>query len=555
MRSWLPAGVLPVFLVASVAAAEAPTPPDSRPSVLLIVVDDLGYSDLGVTGGEIRTPNLDALARSGLLLTSFLVSPACSPTRAMLLTGVDTHPAGLGTMAGEADEGQRGRPGYEGQLSDRVVSVATLLRAAGYHTYMAGKWHLGMEDRLGPHRQGFERSFALLQGGASHFQDAAPITERGAPPAYREDGREVSLPAGFYSTEHFTDRLIDQIRGGLADGRPFFAYAAYTSPHWPLQAPDAELDRYAGAYDAGYDALRAQRFSSARRLGLVPPEAPLPPRTPFAPAWDSLAPDAKRREARTMEVYAAMVENLDRHVGRLLQFLRDAGRYESTLVLFFSDNGPEGNPIGRLRTNADWIPRRFDNRLERLGREGSYAWLGPGWAQATTPFRLWKSFPTEGGVRVPAIVRFGANARRGVASAPVSVAEVAPTLLELAGARHPGSTHEGRPVAPLEGRSLVPFLMGHSEAVHGDDFTFGWELFGRRALRQGDWKVVWLYPPYGPGRWELFDLARDPLESRDLAAAEPERLAVLVRAWDAYAARNGVVLPTRDMGYAIEPAP
>ena len=543
-----------VLLTAAATAVDA-APGASRPNLLLIVADDLGYTDLGVTGGEIRTPHLDALARSGLLLTSFLVSPACSPTRAMLLTGVDTHPAGLGTMAGEADANQKDQPGYEGSLSDRVVSVATLLKGVGYHTYVAGKWHLGMEDRLGPRARGFERSFVLLPGGASHFADAAPLTQGAEPAPYREDGRAVTLPAGFYSTSHFTDKLIEYLRGGLADGRPFFAYAAYTSPHWPLQVPDAELERYRGVYDQGYDVLRARRFAHAQRLGIVPAGATEPGRTRFARAWQELVPDEKLRQARAMEIYAAMVENLDHHVGRLLQFLKDAGQYENTLVLFFSDNGAEGNPIDRLRTNAAWIPKRFDNSLGNLGRLNSYAWTGPGWSQAATPFRLWKGFPTEGGVRVPAIVRFGAGARRGVASVPVSVKDVVPTLLELAGARHPGATHEGRPVTPLEGRSLVPFLERESETVHGADFTMGFELFGRRALRQGDWKIVWLYPPYGPGRWELFDLARDPTESHDLAAAEPERLAGLIRAWDAYAARNKVVLPTRDMGYAIEPEP
>jgi arylsulfatase len=534
--------------------SEASPPTPARPNVLLIVADDLGYTDLGVLGSEIRTPHLDALARSGLLLTSFLVSPTCSPTRAMLLSGADTHPAGLGTMAGTADDNQKGRPGYEGFLSDRVVSVATLLRDAGYHTYMAGKWHLGMDEHQGPHRRGFERSFALLPGGASHFADAAGLFEKHPQAPYREDGREVGLPAGFYSTAHYTDKLIEYIRGGLADGRPFFAYAAYTSPHWPLQLPDAELDRYRGAYDQGYDALRVRRFESAKRLGVVSAAA-VPQRTPFARAWDALAPEQKRREVRAMELYAAMVENLDHHVGRLLQALRDCGRYDDTLVLFFPDNGAEGNQIGRMETNADWIPKRFDNSLANLGRVNSYAWLGPAWAQAVTPFRLWKAFPTEGGVRVPAIVRWGAGERRGLESAVVTVKDVAPTLLELAGARHPGASFEGRAVAPLEGRSMLPFLRGDTATVHGSDFTMGWELFGRRALRRGDWKIVWLFEPYGPARWGLFDLASDPLESKDLAGTHEDELAELLRAWDEYAVRNGVILPTRDMGYGLESLP
>jgi arylsulfatase len=383
---WLLASsaAFPTHAAASPPAVQVPL----RPDVLLIVADDLGHSDLGVLGSEIRTPNLDALAREGLLLTSFLVSPACSPTRAMLLTGADAHAAGLGTMAGEAAENQKGRPGYEGRLSDGAVTIATRLSRAGYHTYLSGKWHLGTDEPQGPRAQGFERSFALLPGGASHFADAAPLVEGRDRASYVEDGRETTLPAGFYSSAHITDRLIEQIRGGLADGKPFFAFASYTAPHWPLQVPDADLDLYRGAYDEGWDVLRARRFEAMRKRGIVPRTSPDPPRTRFARAWSALSPDEKRREARKMEIYAAMVENLDRHVGRLLRFLKDAGRYERTLVLFFSDNGAEGNPIDRLRANAAWIPKRFDNSLENLGRPGSYAWLGPGWAQATTPFRL-----------------------------------------------------------------------------------------------------------------------------------------------------------------------
>jgi quinoprotein glucose dehydrogenase len=541
--------------LALLLAAPATAADKARPNVLVIVADDLGYTDLGFLGGEIRTPHLDALARSGLLLTNFLVSPACSPTRAMLLTGVDTHPAGLGTMEGAADTNQKDHPSYKGELSDRVLPITTLLRAAGYHTYVAGKWHLGKDEAHLPPRKGFERSFVLLPGAASHFDDATTVTEDAARAQYREDGREVVPPAGFYSTAAYTDKLIEQIRSGLADGRPFFAYAAYTSPHWPLQVPDAELDRYRGAYDEGYDTLRGRRFEAARRLGIVPANARTPERTRFARPWEALSPDDKRREARVMELYAVMVGNLDHHVGRLLRFLKESGRDDDTLVLFFSDNGAEGNPIDRVGSNAEWIPRRFDNGLANLGRVNSYAWPGPGWAQAGTPFRLWKAFPTEGGVRVPAIVRYGSRGRRGRLDSVVSIKDVAPTVLQLAGVKHPGTSFEGRPIASLEGRSMLPLVTGRAQAVHGPDFTMGWELFGRRALRQGRYKILWLFEPYGPERWELFDVVADPMESKDLAPAQPAKLAELVHAWDAYAARAGVILPTRDMAYARETSP
>ena len=526
---------------------------DAQANILIIVADDLGFLDLGVLGSEIRTPNLDRLARSGLLLTNFQVSPACSPTRAMLLSGTDTHPAGLGTMSGEWGDNQEGMPGYEGFLSDRVVSVASLLRDAGYHTSMAGKWHLGGAEGQGPDSRGFERSFALIPGGASHFSDATWLMDEEGMTPYREDGRDVGLPEDFYSSEHYTDKLIEYMGEGLGRGQPFFAYAAYTSPHWPLQVPDEDLDLYSGAYDEGYDVLRARRFEAAVREGIVPEDMEPPTANAFAASWESLSPFRQRIEAREMELYASMVENLDRHIGRLLRFLEEAGELDKTFVMFFSDNGPEGNPIGGMSTNETWIPTRFDNSYQNMGRLDSYVFYGPGWAQASVaPFRWFKTFPTEGGVRVPAIVRHGALAAGERSDEFVTVKDVAPTLLALAGALPPGRTYRGRSVKPMQGRSILPFLLGGAPSVHSSEAIMAWELFGRRAVRKGTWKAVWLYEPYGREGWELFNLENDPAESRDLAAERPEKLAELLQAWDAYVRDNGVILPSRDMGYAIE---
>jgi len=524
-----------------------------RPNILILVADDLAYSDLGILGSEIRTPNLDSLARDGMILTNFHVSPTCSPTRAMLLSGTDNHPAGLGSMAGHMDENQQGQPGYEGYLPERVVSVASLLRDAGYRTYMAGKWHLGMEEHLGPHRRGFDRSFALLPGGASHFADAVRLTESDKPAPYREDGRSVSLPDDFYSSNFYTDRLIEYIGGGLDEDRPFFVYAAYTSPHWPLQVPDHELDRYRGIYDSGWDELRVSRLSNVKKLGIVDSDMHLPPRLSWVPAWHSLSGEEQRREARKMELFAAMVENLDENVGRLIDFLKEKGEYENTFILFFSDNGAEGNPIQNL-AGRDWLARRFDNSLENMGRRDSYVFYGPGWAQATTaPFRLFKTFPAEGGIRVPAIVRYAGLGLSSPRDATfVSVMDVAPTLLELAGTSHPGNHYEGRQVRPMKGVSILPFLEGASEAVHEADYVMGWELFGRRALRKGDWKLLWLGEIYGDSQWALYNLAEDPAELMDLSNSHPEKLKELLEDWEAYVGENGVILPTRDMGYANE---
>lgn len=541
-------------------AAETPRDGDPRPNFLLIVVDDLGYSDLGFMGSEIRTPNLDALVADGLLLTDFHVSPACSPTRAMLLTGADAHPAGLGTMWEEASSEQEGHWGYEGALSDRVVTVAELLRDAGYHTYLSGKWHLGRGPGKRPTDRGFERAFGPVHGGSSHFSDQLAMFFPGQPTrkaAFEDDGEPAAdLPEDWFSSTGYTDRLMEMIESDRSDDRPFFAFAAYTAPHWPLQAPDDFIDRYRGVYDTGWDALRQARARGLVARGVVPNDRGAE-RLPFVDDWTSLTGAEQRRAARTMEVYAAMVEHLDHEIGRLLAWLDTTGERENTLVLFFSDNGAEGNPVNRIIDDHGWVERTFDNRLENIGRRGSYVFPGPGWAQASTaPFRLFKTFPSEGGTRTPAIIA-GPGVRPGGfedprAEAFATVKDVAPTLLELAGVEHPGTRYGDRPVAAMTGVSMAPLLQGSRDRVHPADAVLGMELFGRRALRRGDWKAMWLYAPYGLGRWQLFDLARDPAETTDLASERPDVLQALLEDWAHFAEANRVILPAADAGYARE---
>lgn len=529
----------------------------ARPNFLIIVADDLGFSDLGLMGSEIRTPALDQLASEGLTLTNFHVAPTCSPTRAMLLTGVDTHPAGLGTMSGEADELQEGQPGYEGKLSKRVVTIATLLRDAGYHTYMVGKWHLGAGEGEGPTDRGFERSFGPARGGASHFKDqlkmffSSPEDERAT---YLEDGVTVDrLPDDFFSSNFYADKLISQIRSGINDDRPFFAYAAFTAPHWPLQAPEDYINRYAGVYDQGYDVLRRARVAALKELGIIPTTTAPSQRVPWEDSWASLGDEERAFSARRMEIYAAMVENLDFNIGRLLDYLKATNQYENTLIYFFSDNGAEGNLVNRIVENYQWVEERFDNSLENIGREGSYVFTGPGWAQASTaPFRFYKGFPSEGGTRVPAIVASGGITTLGRSNTFVSVKDLAPTVLDYAGVARPGTSYRGRKTAPIEGESMAPLLRGAAQQVHDENYTMGWELFGRRAIRRGNWKIVWIYAPYGDSRWWLFNLSSDPAETTDLGSQHPQKLAELLDAWNDYAAANGVVLPAADSGYGKE---
>jgi len=515
-----------------------------RPNILLIVADDLGYTDMGAYGSEIRTPNLDNLAAEGLLLTDFYAAPTCSPTRAMLLSGTDHHLAGLGTMYGGWDTNQVDQRGYEAHLNQDVVSVSSILRDSGYHTYMAGKWHLGGAPELQPPSRGFEQSFYLVQGGASHFSDRQGLTEP-VVVEYLENGEVTALPADFYSTTYYTDKMIGYIDQNRADGNPFFGYLAYTSPHWPLQVPTEDMDLYKGIYDGGYEKLREIRISRLRALGIIDEATVAAMAPPYITSWQELSADEQKVEARKMELYAAMVENLDRNIGRLINHLKETGEYENTFIMFMSDNGAEGNDIGTLGDNEEWIPRSFDNSLENMGKVNSYIHYGAGWAQASGgPFRDYKSFVSEGGIKVPAIIHYADLDYDGdMDEEMMSVKDLAPTLLELANTQHPGSIYKGREVFPISGKSLLPHLRNQQLPVYDADDINGWELFGRQAIRQGSWKMVTQAPPFGNGKWQLFNLDDDPAETSDLAAENPGKVAALAVLWQDYKTRNNIILP------------
>jgi arylsulfatase len=527
-----------------------------RPNFLLIVADDLGWSDLGSFGGEISTPNVDAIATSGTRFTGFHTAPTCSPTRSMLLSGVDNHQAGLGSMAETLDGAQAGRPGYEGYLSDRVASIAELLQQGGYRTLMSGKWHLGLTPKQGPAARGFERSYALLQGLGNHFGADQNAAWRAidAAPTYRDNGRVVSYPKGRYSADYFTDRLIGFLKEGAKDKRPFFAYLPYSTPHWPIQAPPEVIAKYKGRYDAGYEALRDARLKRQKELGLVPADL-VPHVLVDVKPWSSLTSQEKAIEARKMEVYAAMVDRMDQNIGRVVATLKQLGRYEDTVIIFLADNGPEGNVI-EAPHQAVLNPKGaaklgIDNSLGNIGAATSYLGYGPGWAQANSaPSWLVKGYPTEGGTRVTAFAAGPSVVGGRIANGFISVMDVAPTLLDLAGIKQP-ARFAGRAILPIQGRSLAPVLNGSRADVRLPTETVGTELFYRRALRKGDWKAVYLptsgsaYPrkSVGTGMWQLFNVATDPAEVHDLAATEPGKLHELIADWNSYATENGVVLP------------
>lgn len=514
---------------------------DNRPNIVLIVADDLGYSDLGCFGSEISTPNIDALAAAGRIFTGFYTAATCSPTRAMLLAGVDNHQAGLGDMAERmvSVPEEWGQPGYEGYLNDRVISFVQLIKETGYRTYMSGKWHLGMTPDRSPMVNGFDKSFALMDAYADHFYPSPEYT------TFWENDKYSSYPGGKFSTDLYTDKILDFLKEDKESDSPFFLYASYTAPHWPLQAPDRYIEKYSDVYNDGYDKLRERRFSGLKKKGLLSDKVTLPALPsmrgnlydisdqPLIP-WDSLNEKEQEIEAKKMEIYAGMVENLDYNIGRIISYLKEVRTFENTLFIFFSDNGASS-----LDANEVYDPL---NPLPYMGTAGSFVAYGPNWAHACSAVnRYYKGYSSEGGIHSPLIIKMPFQTT-GLDVAPefTTVCDIAPTILELAKATYP-TIHKGRPLIPLQGQSMLPFLRGESNAIHEQDFVMGWELFGRAAVRQGPWKIVYIEPPFGTGSFELFNLDTDPAESNNLADTYPEKLEEMLAHWNNYVQENGVI--------------
>lgn len=498
----------PLLLLGACAGAPPQDPKPSRPNIVLILADDMGYSDLGCYGGEIATPNLDALAAGGIRFTQFYNGARCCPTRASLLTGLYAHQAGIGHMTDD-----RGRPSYRGRLSDRCVTLAEALKPAGYRTLLSGKWHVGGARPQWPVDRGFDRSFSLIGGGSNYF-----ALDKGAKLLLDGEPAATPPPGTFYFTDLFTDRAVKFL--DEARGTPFFLYLAYTAPHWPLQAPPEEIAKYRETYKTGWDAIRRARLKKMTDLGIADPRWALSPRDGCVPPWEEAKkPDL---EALKMAVHAAMVDRLDQNVGKVLAKLREMGEWETTLVLFLSDNGasPEEYP----RVTPAIAP----------GPTESFHTLGPPWANVSnTPFRAAKRSTHEGGISTPFIASWPTRIPRGaIAREPAHLVDVLATFVDLSGAPVPAAA------PPLEGRSLLPSLLGKPQ----DERLLFWEHEGNRAVRKGRWKLVSRHKE----PWELYDLDADRTETTDLAAREPGRVAEMTAAWHAWAARCGVV-PFEDL--------
>jgi arylsulfatase A-like enzyme len=512
-----------------------------RPNILYILADDLGYADLGVFGSEIPTPNLDTLAKDGMMLTNFYANMTCSPTRAMVLSGTDNHLAGMGVMGAPTRADQKGKPGYEGYLNFRVASLAELMSDAGYNTYMIGKWHLGDTVQTGPHARGFKRVFASFDG-AAHL---GPWDWRGPQKAkYWDNDKVVNVGEDWYTTRDYTKKMLGFIEKDRAQGKPFFAYMAYTAPHWPLQAPKESIAKFKGWYDEGYEATYAKRFAKQKQLGLVPKDAQPIDNARFSPRWSALKPEEKAVEARHMEIYAAMVSDLDTYVGEVIAYLKKTGQYENTFIMFMSDNGAESGRRDLAKNIQDHVGKEYNHSLENLGSGTSYIMYGANWASVSaTPFFRHKATAFEGGTHVPAFVHYPNKvARASHSDAMGTVMDLLPTFLDLAGTQHPGTRFRGRDVLPPRGVSLMPVLYGKSPAVHPADEIVGMELFGYRSVRQGDWKIVWdQAAPAEKRRWSMFNVKSDFSEQHDLSTTNPDKYTQLQQGWERYARENGVV--------------
>ncbi|MBT5073468.1 MAG: arylsulfatase [Kordiimonadaceae bacterium] len=529
------------------ACAQEQKKQDERPNILLIMADDMGYSDIASFGSEISTPNLDKLASGGLKMSNFHAGPACSITRTMLLSGADSHRSGMGTMYNDQVVNQLGQPGYEGYMNEDVVSVSTLLQDVGYNTYMTGKWHLGYNEEQSPKARGFDQSFVLLQGGSGHFDDRTLMVDF-EKSWFMDNGKRTDWPSGYFSSEFYTDKMIDYMKMGEADDKPFFGYLAYTAPHWPLQAPADYLDKYAGQYDDGYAALTDARLKSMQDLGMIKSGIKtLPPIYPEQDNWENLSEEQKKIKSREMEIYASMVDNMDFHIGRVLDYLEKSGQRENTIIIFMSDNGAAGAGPGQARAfPKEWIEANFDNSYDNMGKINSYIYYGPHWAQASSaPSRLFKGFPTQGGIKVPAIINFPGKIggrEDQFSNEFMTILDLAPTFLELAETKHPGTNYNGRAIFPHIGTSAVSFLNGSLEQLHDENDTVAWELNSRAGVRKGDWKIVKIPGRFGTGEWELFNMVDDPGETNDLSAQNTVKLVELIAAWDKYVIDNGVIM-------------
>lgn len=513
------------------------------PNIVLIVVDDAGLMDFSSYGGEAQTPHIDALGASGVRFTHYHTSPLCATSRAMLLTGLDSHRTGIGTIPEVLTPDQHGQHSYAMRLNPGVLTLADHLRGAGYATFMTGKWHLGRAEGDLPNHHGFDRSFVLDASGADNWEQKSYLPYYDIAPWF-EDGAPATLPEDFYSSEFLVDKMMSYL-ATRDPSQPFFAYIGFQAIHIPVQAPREYTQRYEGVYDQGWHVLQQRRLRRARELGLMPETAPAPDTLSLLQSWQDLLPEQRQDYTRRMMVNAGMLEAMDHHIGRLLSFLKERAEFDNTIFVVTSDNGPEYNDPTKVSTYRLWMSLNdYHDDLEGMGERGSVVAIGPEWAgAASTPGRLFKMSAAQGGLRVPLIMTGPGIQSLNFVAGRSYVHDVTPTLMELAGVSIPQT---------LDGRSLAPILSGAVEQVYQPDEAVGIEVSGNAALFKGGYKLTRNILPYGDGEWRLHDIEEDPAEQNDLSAEKPALKSEMLADYEHYAARVGVIDVPDDFNLAAQ---
>ena len=513
---------LVLFLLLALDASAAPAA--TKPNIIVILVDDMGFADVGCYGSEIPTPNLDKLAADGLRFTHFHNDSRCSPSRATILTGLYSQEAGIGVLTGQR-KGADGQPlpGYLGHLNNNCVTIAEVLHGAGYFTAMSGKWHLGQEHGVVPWNRGFDRSLNSPVGGFYFPADKNTHLFLNGHDVGR--GGKEGVPADWYSTDLWTEYGLKFIDEAQAAKKPFFLYLAYNAPHFPLEAPAEDIAKFRGKYLVGWDKLRDERYAKQIKLGVIDPAWPLSPRPPEVKPWDSLTPEQKDRFDHIMAIYAACVYHMDKEVGVLVTGLAQRGLLDNTLILFMSDNGGnyESGPNGRLEGVSP-------------GGPDSTVFCGQSWATLeNTPFRRYKHFEHEGGISSPLIVHWpaGIAAKKELRDQQSHIIDIMATCVDVSGAQYP-TQFIGHDIHPLDGRSLLPAFA--NQPIQRD--AIYWEHEGNAAVLQGDWKLVrfrW------NGVWELYNIKADRTEQHDLSASQPDKVKQLSALWNDWAKKDNVL--------------
>lgn len=500
---------------------------EQRPNIILIMADDMGYSDIGSFGGEINTPNLDRLAAEGIRFKEFYNNSICAPTRASLITGQYPHRAGVGYF-----DVDLGLPAYQGFLNKQSLTFGEVLRNAGYSTLLSGKWHVGKDSLVWPNQRGFDQFYGVLGGGANYFNDfPMPLMGREYPVVLVENNKRLKpKPDSYYFTDEITNHAVKFIDEQNKTAKPFFLYVAYTAPHWPLHALPEDIAKYKGKFDKGWDELRSERHARQIKLGIVDANSKIATRDDI-PAWENLTFDEQKLWASRMEVYAAMIDRMDQGIGKILDKIKALKKDDNTIIFFISDNGAEGSTY-----TLGGRGKRYNSGP--VGTAGSFDYVYKNWAQVSnTPFRAYKNNMHEGGISSPFVAwypkKFKANT---IVKGTGHLIDLAPTFYDLANAKYPANFN-GITTHSLVGKSLVPVLSGVVNEVNRNEPIF-WERAGNRAVRKGKWKLV---SDYEKNKWELYDLETDRGETTDVSAENPQVVRELAFDYVQWAARTGVV--------------